>query len=76
MVKEYSQKDLDNFEKIKLSEQKISQPIKDKPYRYDTKLLDKSITKKKKQNYDEKDKNQFSLILTTQHLHVNYQVYY
>ena len=62
MVKEYSQKDLDNFEKIKLSEQKISQPIKDKPYRYDTKLLDKSITKKKKQNYDEKDKNQFSLI--------------
>ena len=62
MVKEYSQKDLDNFEKIKLSEQKISQPIKDKPYRYDTKLLDKSITKKKKQNYYEKDKNQFSLI--------------
>ncbi|MDC1315772.1 carboxyltransferase domain-containing protein [Alphaproteobacteria bacterium] len=62
MVKAYSQKDLDNFEKIKLSEQKISQPIKDKPYRYDTKLLDKSITKKKKQNYDEKDKNQFSLI--------------
>lgn len=62
MVKEYSQTDLDNFEKIKVSEQKISQPIKDKPYRYDTKLLDKNIKRKKKQNYDDKDKNQFSLI--------------
>ena len=62
MVKEYSQTDLDNFEKIKVSEQKISQPIKDKPYRYDTKLLDKNIKSKKKQNYDDKDKNQFSLI--------------
>ena len=62
MVKEYSQTDLNNFEKIKVSEQKISQPIKDKPYRYDTKLLDKNIKRKKKQNYDDKDKNQFSLI--------------
>ena len=62
MVKEYSQTDLNNFEKIKVSEQKISQPIKDKPYRYDTKLLDKNIKSKKKQNYDDKDKNQFSLI--------------
>ncbi|MDC0862047.1 carboxyltransferase domain-containing protein [Alphaproteobacteria bacterium] len=62
MVKGYRQTDLDNFEKIKVSDQKISQPIKDKPYRYDTKLLDKNITKKKKQNYNEKDKNQFSLI--------------
>ena len=62
MVKGYRQTDLDNFEKIKVSDQKISQPIKDKPYRYDTKLLDKNIKRKKKQNYDDKDKNQFSLI--------------
>ena len=62
MVKEYSQLDLDNFDKIKISQKKNSIPTKDKPYRHDTKLLDKSIKQVKEQHYKQKDKNQFSLI--------------
>ena len=62
MVKEYSQLDLDNFDKIKISQKKNSIPTKDKTYRHDTKLLDKSIKQVKGQHYKQKDKNQFSLI--------------
>ena len=62
MVKEYSQLDLDNFEKIKILQKKDSAPIKDKPYRHDTKLLDKGIKQTEDQRYKQKDKNQFSLI--------------
>ena len=65
MVKEYSQLDLDNFDKIKISQKKNSTPTKDKPYRHDTKLLDKSTKQVKGQYYKQKDKNQFSLIENT-----------
>ena len=54
MVKEYSQLDLDNFDKIKISQKKNSIHTKDKPYRYDTKLLDKSIKQVKGQHYKQK----------------------
>ena len=50
MVKEYSQLDLDNFDKIKISQKKNSTPTKDKPYRHDTRLLDKSTKQVKGQH--------------------------
>ena len=38
---------------------KNSTPNKDKPYRHDTKVLDKSTKQVKGQYYKQKDKNQF-----------------